>query len=218
MEFSSVLGILLLSYIIGAVPFGFIFVKLVTGRDIRTVQSGRTGGTNAMRAGGIWTGLATGLLDIIKSASTVWIAKGIFDITNDWVLMLCPILAIIGHNYSVFLIQRDPEGKLKIGGGAGGAACLGGAIGLWSPSGWIIFTIAALIFYFIGYASVTTMSIAFLSTLIFAHRAIYLDGPWAYVFYGILSGLLLIWALRPNIKALRAGTERLHGFRANNKI
>ncbi len=44
-------GILLASYIIGSVPFGLIVVKLINGRDIRTVASGRTGGTNAMRSG-----------------------------------------------------------------------------------------------------------------------------------------------------------------------
>jgi acyl phosphate:glycerol-3-phosphate acyltransferase len=214
MELISIINILILSYIIGAIPFGFIFVKMFTGRDIRTIQSGRTGGTNAMRAGGVWTGLATGLLDIIKGASTIWLVRNSFGVTNDWVLMLCPIMAIIGHNYSVFLIQRNSEGKLKIGGGAGGATCLGGAIGLWPQSGLIIFIIGALIFYFVGYASVTTMSIAFMSTMIFAYRAVVFDAPIAYVFYGILAELLLIWALRPNIKALIAGTERLHGYRA----
>ncbi len=45
-------GILLVAYILGSIPFGFILVKAITGKDIRRVESGRTGGTNTMRATG----------------------------------------------------------------------------------------------------------------------------------------------------------------------
>ena len=51
MEFLPHIGILLLSYLLGAIPFGYLLVKLRTGQDIRTIQSGRTGGTNAMQIG-----------------------------------------------------------------------------------------------------------------------------------------------------------------------
>jgi glycerol-3-phosphate acyltransferase PlsY len=44
--------LLILSYLIGSIPFGLLIVKLVSGKDIRKVESGRTGGTNAMRAAG----------------------------------------------------------------------------------------------------------------------------------------------------------------------
>lgn len=50
----SSIGVLILAYLIGSIPFGLIIVKLSTGKDIRTVESGRTGGTNAMRAAGVW--------------------------------------------------------------------------------------------------------------------------------------------------------------------
>jgi glycerol-3-phosphate acyltransferase PlsY len=55
--------ILLLSYLIGSIPFGLILVRLFSGRDIRTVESGRTGGTNAFRAAGPWAGILTTVLD-----------------------------------------------------------------------------------------------------------------------------------------------------------
>ncbi|MEK6222114.1 MAG: glycerol-3-phosphate acyltransferase [Chloroflexota bacterium] len=217
MDLLMSLGILVVSYLIGAIPFGFVIVKLKSGKDIRDVQSGRTGGTNAMRAAGFGVGLSTALLDILKGAVAVWIARYYFGDTNPWLEILSPIAAIIGHNYSIFLIQRGPDGKIRLGGGAGGATCIGGSLGLWAPSFPIIFAIAVLIFYFVGYASVTTMSVAFLSTLIFTIRAINGTSPWIYAVYGIIAELLLLWALKPNLIALRAGTERLHGFRVRNK-
>ena len=202
------------SYFIGAIPFGYILVKLTKGFDIRNVQSGRTGGTNTMRAAGFWAGLSTALLDITKGVVVVQIARLFPEFENPWLLVLVPLFAILGHNYSVYLISRTPEKKFKIAGGAGGAVCLGGSIGLWWPSGLIIFVIAVLVFYFVGYASMTTLSIALFSTVLFSIRAIYTSSPWAFASYGVFSLVLLIVALIPNIKSLLKGTERLHGFRA----
>jgi glycerol-3-phosphate acyltransferase PlsY len=74
-----------------------------------------------------------------------------------------------------------------------------------------------LIYYFVGYASVTTLSVALLSTLIFAYRAWLGLNPWQYAMYGLLAFFALAWALRPNIKRLIDGEERVVGLRARNK-
>lgn len=217
MNYLLVISVYIGAYLIGAIPFGYILVRLTKGFDIRNVQSGRTGGTNTMRAAGFWAGLSTAFLDIAKGALVVQIALLFPDFDNPWLLVFVPIFAIIGHNYSVYMVTRGKNGKLKFHGGAGGAVCLGGSIGLWWPSGLIIFAIGALVFYFVGYASITTMSIAVLSTLAFALRALSGQSPWAYASYGGFSLIILILALIPNIKSLINGTERLHGFRAKRK-
>jgi len=49
-EFGNVLLVLVIAYLMGSIPFGFFVVKLINGRDVLKVESGRTGGTNAMRA------------------------------------------------------------------------------------------------------------------------------------------------------------------------
>lgn len=206
----------LLSYMIGSIPTGPIIVKLKSGTDVRAVESGRTGGTNVMRAAGFWAGLATAILDIFKASAAVWLARAIFP-ANPWVHVFSPLAAILGHNYSVFLIERGEDGRLRTHGGAGGASTVGGALGLWAPSVLIIVPLAVLIFYFIGYASVTTMSVAVLAVGVFAYRAWMGASPWAYVLYGVLAELILIWALRPNIRRLIDGTERLSGFRARRQ-
>jgi glycerol-3-phosphate acyltransferase PlsY len=130
---------------------------------------------------------------------------------------LAPVAAILGHNYSISLIKVADNGKIKFGGGAGGATVLGGAMGLFTPALYVILPIGILIYYFIGYASVTTMSFGFLSLVLFAWRMFSVGSPWEYVLYGVLSSILVIVALQPNIKALRAGNERLHGYRARKQ-
>jgi glycerol-3-phosphate acyltransferase PlsY len=128
--------------------------------------------------------------------------------------ILAPIAAVIGHNYSIFLIERNENGKLRLRGGAGGAATVGGAFGLWYPTLFILVPIGAVILFGIGYASVATLSVPIIASIIFAVRAWLGLAPWTYVIYGLLAEILLIWALRPNIKRLINGTERLIGWRA----
>jgi acyl phosphate:glycerol-3-phosphate acyltransferase len=212
--------LLVVSYFLGAIPFGLIIVRLRTGRDIRQIESGRTGGTNVMRATGFWFGFLTALLDVFKAASAVWLAKAVHAgmgtpaNVSVWIEVFAPLAAILGHNYSIFLARRDENGRLKLGGGAGGAPSVGGAFGLWPWTFVFIFPIGLLIFFGVGYASVTTMSAALIATIIFAVGAWMGVFPWQYVLYGVLAEALLVWALRPNIKRLIEGKERLHGWRA----
>ncbi len=221
MQLLAAVFVLFLSYLIGSIPSGLLIVKFSTGKDIRQVESGRTGGTNAMRAAGFWAGLGTAVLDILKSASTVWLARWLINLgwlpDNPWLVMLAPIFAILGHNYSVFLVERTQDGKLRLRGGAGGAPTVGGAFGLWPPSLVITVVTGALLLFGVGYASLATLSVGLVSALIFAYRAWLGASPWEYVFYGVIAFALLAWALRPNIKRLLNGTERLVGWRARQK-
>lgn len=217
----EIAGFILLAYLLGSIPFGLIIVKLTTGKDIRKVESGRTGGTNAARAAGLWAGLGTAFMDVLKAASTVWLARTIFPIglgpESAWVQALAPLAAIMGHNYSLFLLTRDNKGRLHFRGGAGGAPCVGGALGLWFPSIFFIIPVGAAILFGIGYASVATMSVALVSTIVFAYRAVIGVSPWQYAIYGLIAEVLLIWSLRPNIQRLLEGNERIIGWRAKRK-
>lgn len=200
------------AYLIGSLPFGLWIVKLVRGRDIRNWFSGRTGGTNVMRVAGFWAGFGTALGDVLKATASVLVARVVTG-GQEWVEAAAGLLAILGHNYSIFLLETK-EGKVRFSGGAGGASTFGAVIGLWQPAGLVILPLAGLIFYFVGYASVATMSVAALATGIFLYRALMGMGPWAYVAFGLVAEALLMWALRPNIQRLIRGEERLVGWRA----
>jgi glycerol-3-phosphate acyltransferase PlsY len=208
------LGTVILGYILGSIPFGLLIVKIKTGKDIRQVESGRTGGTNAVRAAGFSAGLLTAILDILKGAASVWLAETIVP-DNHLFHVLAPIGAILGHNYSLFLISRDDDGKLRFHGGAGGAPALGGAMGLWPWMFPIVFGAGAIIWFSVGIASLTTMAIGLVVIVVFAIRvSLGLQEPID-IWYGVLAEILLLWALRPNIKKLLAGQERVVKFSLN---
>jgi acyl phosphate:glycerol-3-phosphate acyltransferase len=213
MTFLGIIAALLLSYMVGSIPSGLLVVRLINGRDIRNVGSGRTGGTNAMRAAGLVAGLMTGVMDVTKGVASGWISTWLAP-GMQWVQVGAALMAILGHNYSIFLPERMENGKWKLRGGAGGAPALGGAIALWHLSWIYILPVGVLVFIFVGYASVTTMSIALVALIVFFVRAVDGFSPWSYVVYSVMAELLLLWALRPNLKRLKEGTERLVGLRA----
>lgn len=199
----------LFGYLVGAIPFGYLVVKLFTGKDIRHFGSGRTGGTNAIRAAGPIAGLLTGIGDTAKGTVAVWGAFWLskqLDLSSPVVAqVLAGVLAVVGHNYSVYLSWK---------GGAGTGPNVGVAAGFWFPALFILLPLVPILLVATGYASVTSLTIAGLVPILFVIRALVAKAPWEYAVYGILAGTLVVWALRPNIARLKAGTERLVGPRA----
>lgn len=214
MQIVNGIAAVLLGYLLGSIPFGLLIVKIKTGKDVREVESGRTGGTNVVRAAGFWAGLLTAALDILKGAVSVWIAQSLSP-DNHLMSILAPIGAILGHNYSVFLIKLDENRKLRFHGGAGGAPALGGAMGLWLPMLPIVVIAGALVWFTLGIASVTTLAIGLSVIVVFALRALLGVHEPIEIWYGVMAELLLILALRPNIKRLMAGNERVVKFSLN---
>ena len=202
------IGAVVIGYILGSIPFGLLIVKLKTGKDIRKVESGRTGGTNAVRAAGFGAGLLTAILDILKGAAAVWIAQAISP-GNHLIHVLAPLAAILGHNHSIFLAERDEDGTLRLGGGAGGAPAVGGAMGLWLPMFPIVVGVAALVWFTLGIASLATMTVPLVVIIVFAIRAALGQQDPVDIWYGVVAEILLLWALRPNIQKLLAGNERV---------
>lgn len=212
-----IISALVLSYLVGSIPVGWIVVKLFTGRDVRMIESGRTGGTNVMRAAGFVAGALTAIGDVGKGFSTSLIVGWLILPDSPWKVWLqvaAPLMAILGHNYSIYLIERRADGKVSLRGGAGGATCFGGALGLWPWSGFIILPVAILVFLLVGYASMTTLSIALSALAVCVYLAITHGYPWEFVLYGVASFFIVGWALRPNLVRLANGTERAVGLRA----
>lgn len=196
-------------YLLGSFPSGLVYVRLFTGKDVRAVGSGRTGGTNAMRAGGFWVGLLTAASDILKGTLAVWLARLFAPAAvREWAMVLAGLMSVVGHNYPVWL---------KFKGGAGGATCAGAAIGLWPWLAPIIVAQGAFILYFVGYASIATIMTALIVTAVFAYLAATGAMGWTFVWFGVGSALLLAWTLRPNFARLMRGEERLIGLRAKRR-
>jgi acyl phosphate:glycerol-3-phosphate acyltransferase len=204
--------VLVCAYLLGSIPVGFLMVRLFTGEDVRQMGSGRTGGTNTWRVAGRLPGVLTTVLDGVKAAAGVWLAQAVVPSElRYWGMALAGVCAILGHNYPIFL---------RFKGGAGGASCVGGAVGLWAPSIFIVLPIALVIWWGIGYASLATLSVAVIITVLFAARAVFWPAvaPWEFIFYGVGAFVLLAWALRPNLRRLVRGEERRFNPRAKRQV
>jgi glycerol-3-phosphate acyltransferase PlsY len=205
---------ILAGYIMGAIPFGFLFVKATKGVDLRDVGSGRTGATNSMRAAGFGMFLLTFAMDVIKGSAAVWLARWITGgrVPMEWFYWaeaLAGAASVIGHNWSVFL---------KFGGGAGTGPNVGWATAIWWPMLFITFLFGAPTLYFVGMASVASLAVAAAIPLAFGIRyfASY-DSTPAYFVGGLLTAAIVTFALRPNIRRIIAGEERVVGPAAKRR-
>jgi glycerol-3-phosphate acyltransferase PlsY len=200
-------------YLLGAVPMGYLTIKLFKRQDITKIGSGRTGGTNAMRAGGVWVGALTGLLDMLKGYLAVqigfWLMPG-----QIWVHAFSGAAAVIGHNWSLWLHLLT--GKLSAGAGTG--PNVGAAMAFWPPVFLVAVPIVLLCVFIIGYASVASLAVAAALVLIFVLRAALLGAPWQYIVFSTLTAVAVTWALRPNIQRLARGQERRVGVFATKKL
>jgi acyl phosphate:glycerol-3-phosphate acyltransferase len=96
------------AYLLGAIPFGYIFTRLRTGRDIRTMGSGNIGATNVLRTQGKILALLTLLLDFAKAALSVWFCTRWGN--EPWMGAAGGAAAVVGHCFPVFLGFRGGKG------------------------------------------------------------------------------------------------------------
>ena len=93
--------ILLVSYLLGSFPSGFLYAKNLKGIDLRSVGSGSTGATNVLRNIGKWPALIVFILDVLKGFIAVKIAY--FFISDNIFQVLAGLFAIIGHIWPIWL-------------------------------------------------------------------------------------------------------------------
>src|ERR1700689_570907 len=93
---------LVIAYLIGAIPFGYLLVRLTTGKDVRAEGSGNIGATNVLRTTGRAAGVATLLLDVAKGFFAVWLAAKLTDDDPLWT-SLAALAVMAGHAFPVFL-------------------------------------------------------------------------------------------------------------------
>ena len=187
---------ILLAYIIGSIPTGYLIVKSKTGEDIRTIGSGSTGATNVKRVLGKKWFFAVLLLDAFKGALPVVLAKAFITVGASYGLapVLASIAVIIGHSKSCFL---GFKGGKSVASGVGAILALNLAVGA------IIAVIWATITYTTKYVSVGSIIALLISpVLMFMFKA-----PIGYVIYCALGAIYIVYLHRENIKRLIAGNE-----------
>lgn len=101
--------VVIIAYLLGSIPFGYLIVRKKLGDDIRQSGSGGTGATNVSRRAGKTAGVITLVLDALKGSLAVLIAKGLFP-NVEWVIAAAAIAVIVGHMFPVWLGFRGGKG------------------------------------------------------------------------------------------------------------
>lgn len=184
----------LVAYLIGSVPTGYIIVKFKTGQDIRQVGSGSTGATNVKRVLGKKWFFIVMILDAIKGAFPVLLAKYLTTDIYGIIAVVASIFVIIGHSKPVFL---QFKGGKSVASGVGTILALNWMVGLSIAVIWSIIT------YISKYVSLGSII-----SLILSPFLMYLfKNPLGYIVYCTIAAIYITYLHRENIKRLIKGEE-----------
>jgi glycerol-3-phosphate acyltransferase PlsY len=202
---------LVIAYLLGSIPTGYLAGQLLRGIDIREHGSRSTGATNVLRTLGKWPALAVLVIDVLKGVAAIFVARWFCPwlITElsavpptaselqawvPWAVCLAGIAALLGHGRSIWL---------NFTGGKSAATGLGVALAMSWPVG-----LGAAVVFGAGLAMSRIVS---LSSMLAAVTAIILvcglEHPLPYRLLVIAGGLYVIVRHRANIHRLLAGTE-----------
>lgn len=187
--------VLIVSYLLGAIPFAYIMTRLITGKDVRSYGSGNVGATNAARILGFKYGLLIAILDILKGILAVSIAKTLIQAGDPrYFLLIASLLVIIGHNWSIFL---------KFSGGKGVATTFGIILSLY-PIAFLVFSLSWIsIVLLTRYVSLASIISAILVPII-----VYITTANIYdLLFTLLFAILIVLRHSGNIKRLVKGNE-----------
>lgn len=192
--------LIILSYIMGSIPSGYIIVKKKLNKDVRDYGSGNIGATNVGRVAGKKIGKITAILDMLKAIfpvvlTQILLANNILTTNKSLSLGLVALAAILGHNYTIFL-------KFK---GGKGVATSAAAFMFIVPKAFIV---TAIVFF--GLKLLTKIvSIRSLTAAVVLCLSTWLLGYDKYlVISTFITAVLCFWRHRANIKRLIDGTEK----------
>ena len=187
---------LMLGYLVGSLPSGFLAGKWCKGIDLRTIGSGSTGATNVLRNVGKGPALVVFLVDVAKGAAAVLIASALTQNNplNDWIQVLAGLTALAGHIWPVWLGFK---------GGKAVATGLGLFLGLAWPVGLACFGMFMAVFSLSRIVSLASVVAALSLPLLMAAGS----GSNANLVVALMAMGLVLWRHRSNIQRLINGTE-----------
>ncbi len=189
----KIITVFILSYLLGSIPTGYIFAKWFKGVDVRKIGSGNVGATNVSRIMGLKYGVIVAVMDILKGYVAVMLARYLLSGMSIYIIFAAALLAIVGHDRSVFL---------KFSGGKGVATTAGVILCLVPLAFFIFFIIWLLIVFLTRYVSLASM-IGILSIPLTTYYYYNVD----YTVFAFIIALSVIYTHRGNIKRLIKGTE-----------
>ena len=195
-EIVSFLPWIIMGYLLGSCPTGFILVKAARGVDVRSLGSGNIGATNVSRVMGKRWAVFTAIVDMFKGGAAILITMS-FGHSEPLLLSLVGLAGVIGHNYPVWIGFR---------GGKGVATSFGviAFFNFWNPIpailGGVIWFAVREVSRMVSLASMTALGASAFFMLFFAF-------PEAYTICGICLCIFSMWRHRDNIKRIIEGNE-----------
>ena len=184
--------IVVVAYLLGSIPFGYLIVRRKMGADIRQTGSGGTGATNVSRGAGKAAGVLTLLLDAAKGSVAVLIAKSVSG--DDWVIAVAAIAALVGHIYPVWLGFRGGKGVAT-------------GVGIFLVLAPVAVLCAGVVFVAIV-ALTRYVSLGSITAAVLIPVFIWLQSDLRPLLVAAIVGAaLIVFAHRGNIRRLASGTE-----------
>lgn len=201
-------AVAVIAYLLGAIPFALIVSKRMAGVDISKHGSGNIGGTNVLRAVGKKAGAIVMALDLCKAVAAVMLAKviigdslvlvGVFPFNWQVGQVVAALMAMVGHNWSVYI---------KFRGGKGVAAYYGSWFAMYPAAalfGGVITLLTALRSKYMSLGSILgalgTLSLSIVLTVAY-------EFPPIYLVYSLVAAGMIVYQHRGNISRLQSGTE-----------
>lgn len=200
-------GTMLIAYLLGSFPTGYIAVRLIKGIDIREHGSGSTGATNVLRTLGKGPAVVLVLLiDMLKGVLAIALVQWLFTAPNHnlvpssvnssyaWMMALAGLAAILGHSKSIWL---------GFTGGKSVATSLGVLLAMSWQIGLSTLGVFGLVFALSRIVSLSSIAGA-IAVSVFM---LVLHQPLPYQLFALAGGLYVILRHCSNIERLLAGTE-----------
>jgi acyl phosphate:glycerol-3-phosphate acyltransferase len=190
----------LLAYLVGGLPFGYLFVRFSLGQDVRKMGSGNIGATNVHRTAGRKAGFIVLMLDILKGLCAVWFAAVLAQ-GDDVALALAIVAVMLGHCYPLFL--RFKGGKA--------VACFIGAFLFVAPLA--LFPAAAIFVLVVALSRYISLG-SVIGVAVFPVFLWLINRPSLPILLAsVFAALLIIYRHKGNIDRLRTGTENVFSLK-----
>lgn len=193
-------ALLIFSYFLGSIPFGFLVAYLVGKIDIRNFGSGNIGATNVFRVVGKKWGILVFIFDFLKGFFPPFLVGLLLPFSPNCIFLFASCVVVAGHNWPIFL---------KFKGGKGVATSLGAvsALSLVFPGLRIVLTLSLsvwagifLIFRLVSLASLSATAVFFVLSLFFSV-------PWEIKIFSFILLILILIRHKKNIKNLISKKE-----------
>lgn len=209
-SWTFIIGWMCVAYLIGAIPSGYLLVKVFLKQDVRAKGSGNIGATNVLRVGNARLALLTYIFDVVK----IWVPMLLFskvanplnDIPADIMLLYLTIVGacgVIGHMYSCWLKFQGGKGVASIAGYFLWLFPVAGVVGM------ICFFVIVFVTRIVSIASLISVAIGYVCVMVYSFETLgfnlQLEGAAKIMLSLVVA--LVVWRHKDNIKRLIQGTE-----------